>query len=44
MILCRLQYDDYALPSAFTHTAKSHDMQHIHAAILLARRPVESFN
>ena len=25
-------------------TAKSHDMQQIHAAILLARQPVESLN
>lgn len=44
MVLCRFRFDDHALLSSLTHTAKSHDMQQIHAAILLARQPVESLN
>jgi flagellar transcriptional activator FlhD len=44
MVLCRFRFDDHALLSTLTHTAKSHDMQQIHAAILLARQPVESLN
>nr|WP_144834998.1 flagellar transcriptional regulator FlhD [Cupriavidus gilardii] len=44
MVLCRFRFDDHALLSTLTHTAKSHDMQQIHAAILLARQPVESIN
>ena len=43
-MLCRFRFDDHALLSTLTHTAKSHDMQQIHAAILLARQPVESLN
>jgi flagellar transcriptional activator FlhD len=44
MVLCRFRFDDHTLLSTLTHTAKSHDMQQIHAAILLARQPVEAIN
>ena len=44
MVLCRFRFDDHALLSSLTHTAKGHDMQQTHAAILLARQPLESLN
>ncbi len=44
MVLCRFRFDDHALLSTLTHNTKGHDMQQMHAAILLARQPVESFN
>ncbi|WP_454753989.1 flagellar transcriptional regulator FlhD [Cupriavidus necator] len=44
MVLCRFRFDDHALLSTLTHNPKGHEMQQMHAAILLARQPVESFN
>ncbi|KAI3603858.1 Flagellar transcriptional activator FlhD (plasmid) [Cupriavidus necator H850] len=37
MVLCRIRFDDHALLSTFTHKPKGHEMQQMHAAILLAR-------
>lgn len=42
IVLCRFRFDDHALLSKLID--KRHDIQQIHAAILLAQQPVESIN
>ncbi|MBU6492750.1 flagellar transcriptional regulator FlhD [Pandoraea sp.] len=42
LLLCRFRFDDHAILSNLTHTAKDIAVQQSHASILLASQPVEA--
>jgi flagellar transcriptional activator FlhD len=42
-LLCLFRFNDHAMLSALTHTAKNADIAATHTAILLAGQPTEQF-